>query len=339
MDNKVNPKVTVLMTVYNGERWLREAMDSILTQTFTDFEFLIINDGSTDNSVAIINSYQDHRIKLVNQENQGIALALNKGLSLARGEYIAKMDDDDISLPKRLEVQVKYMDSHPDVGICGTNIYLINEIGGGIGEMHYPLTHKDVKATTLFSASLAHPTTIFRRSMFIDYNLAYPNFKIGVDYGLWFRASKVLKMVNLKQKLLKYRFKVGISHKYRETERENVNRFRKGIIEELGEFNEAELEVFYNITDSEHQVDQEYLESLVGLFAKIRDYNKEKKIYDKKSLDYAIATKYLLVAGRMKKRDLIKNKFFIKYSFIYFFRLRLSNQLYLLKKLIRKKRV
>ncbi|NHJ46179.1 MAG: glycosyltransferase family 2 protein, partial [Asgard group archaeon] len=114
-------KVTVLMSVFNGEKYLREAIDSVLHQTFTDFEFLIINDGSTDNSVEIINSYDDERIHLVhNEQNIGLAASLNKGINLARGEYIARMDCDDINHQTRLEKQVKFMDKNPDIGLLSS---------------------------------------------------------------------------------------------------------------------------------------------------------------------------------------------------------------------------
>ena len=121
----MNPKVTVLMPVYNGEKYLKEAITSILLQTFDDFEFLIINDGSSDASVDIIQSFRDPRIRLVhNDTNIGLIATLNKGLKLAHGKYVARMDQDDISLPRRLEKQTYFMDNNPDVGVCGTWIKL-----------------------------------------------------------------------------------------------------------------------------------------------------------------------------------------------------------------------
>ena len=116
------------MPVYNGERYLREAIDSILNQTFKDFEFLIINDGSTDLSVEIIESYADKRISLAhNGQNLGLITTLNRGFDLACGEYIARMDCDDISLPDRLEKQVVFMDNHPEIGICGSWVSAISD--------------------------------------------------------------------------------------------------------------------------------------------------------------------------------------------------------------------
>src|SRR5580698_9685158 len=109
-----NPKVTVLMPVYNGEKYIKEALESILQQTFIDFEFLIINDGSTDNSVSIIKSFNDNRIRLIhNEKNSGLVYSLNKGIGLSNGEYIARMDCDDVSIPERLEKQVGFLNSNP----------------------------------------------------------------------------------------------------------------------------------------------------------------------------------------------------------------------------------
>ena len=130
MESKSNPKVTVLMSVYNGKRYLREAIDSILDQTFRDFEFLIINDGSTDSSSDIIRSYDDSRIRLIeNEKNIGLTRSLNKGLKLARGEYIARMDADDRSMPERLEKEILFLDKNKNVGLVGTYFLMVNKSG------------------------------------------------------------------------------------------------------------------------------------------------------------------------------------------------------------------
>src|SRR5665647_1469233 len=122
-----SPKVTVLMSVYNSESFLAEAIDSILGQTFKDFEFLIINDGSKDKSLEIIKNRakNDPRIRLISRPNKGLVKSLNEGLAKARGEYIARMDSDDISLKTRLKKEVDFLDSHPDVGMVGSNYTII----------------------------------------------------------------------------------------------------------------------------------------------------------------------------------------------------------------------
>ncbi|MHA1713815.1 MAG: glycosyltransferase, partial [Candidatus Ranarchaeia archaeon] len=128
------PKVSVIMSVYNAEKHVKKAIDSILSQTFRDFEFIIINDGSTDRTSEILKSYADPRLIVVNQANRGVTQSLNKAIGMARGQYIARMDADDISLPQRLEMQVEFLEEHPEVGLVGTSVITIDEEGKTIKE-------------------------------------------------------------------------------------------------------------------------------------------------------------------------------------------------------------
>lgn len=201
----MNPKVTVLMPVYNGERYLREAIDSILSQTFHDFEFLIINDASTDGSVGIINSYTDSRIRLVhNETNLGRCATPNIGLDLAQGEYLARMDCDDISLPTRLEKQAKFLNAHTDIGVCGTWIKLFM---GADYIIKYPLTHEEIKCRLLLGSQLAGASAMLRKKVFLDHHLYYDvNCKLAEDYDLWTRCSYVTKLANIPEILYEYRW-------------------------------------------------------------------------------------------------------------------------------------
>lgn len=200
-----SPKVTVLMPVYNAEKHLNEAIDSILNQTFTDYEFLIINDGSTDNSKNIILSYQDPRIRLVeNNLNIGLTKSLNKGIDLSTGTYIARMDCDDISLPDRLQKQVAYMDANPDIDICGTWFRYF----GNTGErtVFLPENHEDIKCGLLFYTTMAHPSIIIRKKKLLENNLYYdPAYISAQDYELWVRSLKYLRYHNIGETLLLYR--------------------------------------------------------------------------------------------------------------------------------------
>lgn len=205
MNHLILPKVTVLMPVYNGERFLREAIESILNQTFTDFEFLIINDGSTDRSVEIINSYKDPRIRLVhNERNIGLVPTLNKGLDLSRGQYIARMDCDDISLPDRLQKQVAYMDANSDIDICGTWFRHFGKTGEST--IFLPENHEDIKCGLLFYTPMAHPSIIIRKNKLLGNNLYYdPTYNNAEDYELWVRSLEYLKFHNIGKTLLLYR--------------------------------------------------------------------------------------------------------------------------------------
>jgi glycosyltransferase involved in cell wall biosynthesis len=206
------PKVTVLMPVYNGEKYLCEAIDSILNQTFTDFEFLIIDDGSTDKSLEIINSYQDSRIKVVqHKENLGVSEASNKGLTLAQGELIAKMDCDDISIPNRLQKQVNFLDNHHEITIVGSYVELIDSQSKALNHQYkYPLTHDDIVNAMLVSNPMAQPSVMFRCSEVLD--IGGYQFKKewnGVsteDYDLWLRiAARGHKFANIPESLVYYR--------------------------------------------------------------------------------------------------------------------------------------
>jgi len=182
------PKVTVLMPVYNGEKYLNEAIESILNQTYKDFEFLIINDGSTDNSVKIIESYNDPRIHLVhNEKNLKLIASLNKGLNIAKGEYIARMDCDDVSLPDRLLKQVQYLDNHPDVGVLGCGTKNVDENLNTISEPERPLTYLQNKWKLLFSSTLMHPSVMYRKELILKYGGYSHEFIHAEDYDLWSR--------------------------------------------------------------------------------------------------------------------------------------------------------
>lgn len=204
LSDPIGITVTVLMPVYNGEQYLREAIDSILGQTFSDFDLLIINDGSTDNSVKIVSSYKDPRIKLIhNTSNLGLIATLNKGLDLAQGRYIARMDCDDISMPERLSKQVSFLDAHPEIGICGT---WIRTIGESNGEVHrYPTEPDRIACELLFESSLAHPTVMMRTAFLKQNGLYFEEYLFAEDYRMWIRASRVGKLANIGEVLLHYR--------------------------------------------------------------------------------------------------------------------------------------
>ncbi len=198
------PKVSVLMTVYNGQEFLVDAMKSIIGQSFSDFEFIIVNDGSTDKTSEIVNTCPDKRIKFIdNKENHGLIAALNQGLDVATGEYIARMDADDISHKDRLKIQVEYMDAHPDVGILGSSFYIF---GPQCPNMYIGKKPEITYSDTAFDCPMAHPTVMMRRAVLERHKLRYrPDYKHAEDYDLWTRTIKVTKMANVPEALLLYR--------------------------------------------------------------------------------------------------------------------------------------
>ena len=205
MKKDCSPKVSVLMPVYNGAAYLSEAIQSILAQTFTDFEFLIIDDGSSDNSYNVAASFSDARIRLIrNSKNLGLVASLNRGLELACGEYIARMDADDISLPERLSLQVAFMDMHPDVGICGSWLQAFSS--KMCSEWRSPLSHNEIHARLLFQSALFHPTVLIRTSLINAHHLRYrSDFPHAEDYELLSRSQPYCRYANIGEVLLRYR--------------------------------------------------------------------------------------------------------------------------------------
>ncbi|GAG00685.1 unnamed protein product, partial [marine sediment metagenome] len=194
-----NPKVTVLMSVYNGEKYLREAIDSILNQTFKDFEFLIVNDGSTDSSRDIVLSYNDPRIRLVdNEKNIGLTGSLNKGLRLAKGEYIARMDADDISTPDRLGKQVAYMNTHPEKALLGGQAIVINSRGDTITRWHDIIEPGLLRWSLLFGNQFIHSAVMLCSTLLRAHRLSYDCvLPCAQDYDLWQRISQFSSVANL----------------------------------------------------------------------------------------------------------------------------------------------
>ena len=194
------PKISVVMPVYNTkEEWLREAIESILNQSYKDFEFIIIDDGSDKSIEPIVNSYNDDRIVFIRQNNQGIARSLNSGFKIAKGEYIARMDSDDISIPERFEKQVTFLDNNPQITVLGSWFETFPQKG----IYKHPKTPKYLDF--LKYCCIAHPSVMLRRSIFEKFNLTYnPNYKCE-DYELWSRAVRILDFYNLQEVLLKYR--------------------------------------------------------------------------------------------------------------------------------------
>lgn len=198
------PKISVIMPAYNTEKYIGEAIESILNQTFSDFEFIIIDDRSSDGTVDVVKSYNDNRIRFhQNEKNMGVAATLNRGLDLATGDYIARMDSDDISMPERFEKQIQYMENHPDCAACGTDIKLF---GAQWGNFFHSSTPEQLRVDLFFASSLAHPTVMIRSAVIHNDFFRYDETLNGVeDYDLWYRISNRYQLGNVCQILLMYR--------------------------------------------------------------------------------------------------------------------------------------
>lgn len=202
-----SPSVSILMPVFKTAPFLREAVDSILAQTYNDFELIVLNDCSPDNAEDILDTYNDPRIiRYRGEKNQGLANVLNIGIAMARGKYIARMDSDDISLPSRLKKQVNFLDSHPDIDLCSCGMELF---GAKSGRWIRESNPEKVKITALFFSPILHASSVWRRQSFEKHNLHFDQSMVPAeDYDLWCRTLvKGLKLVNLPDVLYQYRIR------------------------------------------------------------------------------------------------------------------------------------
>ncbi|MFP4486355.1 MAG: glycosyltransferase family 2 protein [Campylobacterales bacterium] len=198
------PKVSVVMSVHNGAEYLKESIDSVLSQSFDDFEFIIIDDGSSDSSAEIVNNYNDDRIIFIkNSSNIGLAKSLNKGIKLSHGTYIARIDADDVMLKDRLQIQLDYMEQNQDIGVCGSGYTMIYRKNKTI---YQPESHDEIFAKMFFNCPMAHPTVMIRKSVLEESNIFYnENIMVAQDYDLWSRLIVITKFANIKQPLIHYR--------------------------------------------------------------------------------------------------------------------------------------
>lgn len=207
------PAITVLMPVFNASRHLDEAVDSILSQTWTDFELLAVDDGSTDDSLKKLVARADPRIRIEPlPRNQGVVAALNHGLALARGALIARMDSDDVAEPDRLARQFAFMQAHPEIGVLGTDFTPFGDKTGESWVRYFD--DANLRVALLFENPLCHPTVMIRRSALTDGGLQYPaDCPHAEEYALWLRLAGRTRLANLPDRLLRYRIHPGqVSH-------------------------------------------------------------------------------------------------------------------------------
>jgi hypothetical protein len=202
------PVVSVVMPVFNGERFLREAIDSILSQTFSDFEFIIINDGSTDGTASILDSYvgSDPRVQVYHQQNKGVTQSRNRACGLARGKYLAQIDADDIAVRDRLQWQIEFMEKHAEIGVVGGAVELIDSAGSVLDCWHYPVENEEIKGALLLHNTLASPAVVIRKEAFLSVGgYRRPFDRRAEDYDLWLRIADRWRLANLEAVVLKYR--------------------------------------------------------------------------------------------------------------------------------------
>lgn len=238
------------MAVWNGEAHVASAIRSVLAQSFCDFEFLILDDGSTDSTPEILRGCSDPRIRVVRlQANRGLTVCLNRGLELARAPLIARQDADDEWHPSRLELQVAFLARHSQLAVVGSQAALIDERGRSLGKKNFPLTHRAIEWMHIFDNALAHASVLFRKREILKAGGYDPEFPVSQDFALWTRVSESASLANLPQRLLYLRVRpqsLTRSHSrpelIRRIQREHLQRLfpRRGItdaeVELIGQF-------------------------------------------------------------------------------------------------------
>lgn len=280
------PVVSVVMAVYNGEKHLNESVSSIINQTFRDFEFIIVDDGSTDSTPILLREFsrKDNRIKIIRQENAGLPNALNRGILEAKGKYIARMDADDISLPDRFAKQVEFLERNQDVGLCGTACRLIGDSSG----VSWTTTDPDeIKCRLLFWPCITHSTAMMNKDLLVENNLLYnPNYKQAEDYELWARLSKICKIANLPDILLLYRVTGGQkSKKFADEVTRYSAEIQRKLFEDMGLMpTKDEMELHISLYKSSFKKSFAYVENVEQWLCKIIEANKLSHTYNDTAL-------------------------------------------------------
>lgn len=282
------PKISVVMPAYNAEKYIGEAIESILNQTYTDFEFIIINDGSTDKTKEIIDSYNDSRIVyLENKKNSGIVVTLNKGLDFATGEYIARMDADDIAVDTRFEKQIAIMEGDKSIGVLGTGTKIFGETVE-TKETHSTLQPEKLKAELLFSTCICHPSAMIRKKVLDDHHLRYKaEYKGAEDYELWWQIASVSKIVTIPDVLHCYRI-----HPNQVTQVKNDA--YKDLLMRMLELRLRTLKISLSDYEKEcfliycmgnfKEFDQKKLHTYIDVLSKILNHNRKEPFFNQKSL-------------------------------------------------------
>lgn len=315
------PEISVLMPVYNAESYLDEAIQSVLNQSFTDFEFIIINDGSTDNSKKIIQSYNDKRIKYIeNATNIGLVATLNKGIDICAGRYLARMDADDISLPERLEKLYVFMEKNPEIGLCGTWFETFNK-SGHFTIVKYKPDDFSIRLNHLYAIHVSHGTCIIRLSVLIENNLRFdPEFAHAEDYDLWSRISDYCKMANIQEVLYKVRInEQSVSVKFNSIQKANSIRVKKNLFNKLGcDFNEDEITTFERVLLFEFFKIKELLNNTKPLLDSLLESNNKSGYFEKTQFNAYIGKCWFntcrFAAKNQKVYKIYKNSVLSKYG-------------------------
>jgi glycosyltransferase involved in cell wall biosynthesis len=325
------PLVSVILPNFNGGQFLRKAVRSILGQTYRHFELIYIDDGSTDNSMAIMRTIKDPRVRMIiNRENRGLVYCLNLGIQSAQGKYIARMDADDISLPHRLKCQIQFMEKHSSISICGAWIKTIGRKHTCWRNDRLPISDVSIKLRLFFGNSLVHPTVMMRKAFIDARSLSYnPDMKKIEDYDLWSRVGNAAQFANIPKTLLKYRYHdLNLSHIdfHFDTSRKSLlYSIYKRLFDSNGiQYDDNDLDLHYRLNDYP-KIEGITIDQIVNWLLRLR--NSFYAQYDLKSVDKVLLYQWYFIC-----RSFFSKKMNLPFLFINspFFKLTVQSIKYVL---------
>lgn len=296
----MTPRVTVLMPVHNAAAHVAEAASSILTGSFRNFELLAIDDGSTDGSAAILRTFSDTRLRIVaNPTNLGLIATLNHGIELAEGEFIARMDADDVSMPERLARQVEFMERNPEIGLSGT---WAQRFGVGHGEaIQVPLRPVDIRVQLFAYNVICHPTVIFRRHLFLKHGLRFsPDARHAEDFDLWIRAAEWFPLANISMVGLRYRVHPNqVTSRHEAGQRDTVSMLRRRQLAQLlPAATETEAALHLSLLDVTKPLSREELYAGALWLERLEEANAHSQRYEARAFHVFLVQRWLNAAHR-----------------------------------------
>lgn len=303
------PSVTVLLPVYNAEKYVAEAIDSILNQTFTDFELLIVNDGSTDSSLTIIEAYTDARIRILNlAQNVGLVKALNLGLQEIDTTYIVRTDADDISLPTRLQKQVAFMQQHKQVGVCGSWFDTMNDQGQVKSGSRYKPSDETIRLKHLYQIHLSHGTAILRTSVLKEHAITYSSdFDHAEDYDIFDRIGMVSQLANMQEVL--YRVRVhdsNVSKTFSHVQTDNSLGVKRRIFKRLGVTNitDTDIHIYQELQHQNYQVLANQQEAVLQLLNNMFNANATSAMFEQEFFRKHVSATWFHYLNAVKPKQL-----------------------------------
>jgi hypothetical protein len=304
------PLVSVLMPVYNGQKYLQAAIDSILGQTLASLELIIVDDGSTDGTAGILSAVSDRRVRVLsNGNNKGVAISLNLALNTARGRYVSRMDADDVAMSRRLEKQVGFLEKQCDISLLGTGVHCT---GLSHGRVRYWKNHAHIQAQCLFNSPFAHPTVCWRRESFETHQLRYQEDPpTAEDFELWERACGLVRAANLPEPLLHYRIDPTVKvSAYLRQQLAGGRMVRERLLDRAGfALDASSLELLHQIGEGSFPLAKETLWEAANLFKVLRHQQDAKPWFEKRALQEVTSRqlRWLLVrhGGCMAGKDLL----------------------------------